>query len=74
MNSLYTNGLKRKEVERITGLSRSTIYRLMDQGKFPRPLTVSSMAVRWIESEIQEWLDQKVKERAMRERGNLNER
>jgi len=74
MNSLYTNGLKRKEVERITGLSRSTIYRLMNQGKFPRTLTVSSMAVRWIESEIQEWLDQKVKERAMRERGNLNER
>ena len=39
--------LRRREVEEITGLSRASIYRLMDEGKFPRPVRVSATAVRW---------------------------
>ena len=29
--------LRRREVEKITGMSRSSIYRLMPDGEFPRP-------------------------------------
>lgn len=47
--------LRRKEVERETGLSRSAIYAQMAEGKFPRPYLIGSRAVAWRESEINEW-------------------
>ena len=39
-----------------SGLSRSTLYRQMGEGAFPRPLRVGVRAVRWRESEIEDWL------------------
>ena len=49
--------LTRCEVERRTGLSRSTIYRKMRDGSFPVPLKVSDRAVRWRESDIRAYVD-----------------
>ena len=49
--------LRRRDVERITGMSRASIYRLMQQGDFPRPVKVSSTAVRWKESDIAVWIE-----------------
>ena len=49
--------LRRCEVEAITGMSRSSIYRLMQNGEFPRPVRVGPVAVRWRESDIKAWLD-----------------
>ena len=49
--------LTRREVERRTGLSRSTIYRKMRDGTFPVPLKVSERAVRWRESDIRAYVD-----------------
>ena len=34
--------LRRREVEKITGMSRSSIYRLMQEDEFPRPLRIGS--------------------------------
>ena len=48
--------LRRPEVEQRCGLTCSTIYRLMDEGRFPRPLRVGPKAVRWLESEIGAWV------------------
>ena len=48
--------LRRTEVEVRTGLSRTSIYRLMREGRFPEPLKIGSKAVRWPESEIADWL------------------
>ncbi len=39
-----------------TGLSRSTLYRLIKQGSFPPPLQLAPRAVRWRSEEIDEWL------------------
>ena len=39
-----------------SGLSRSSLYRLMAIEAFPRPLKVGVRAVRWRESEIEDWL------------------
>ena len=47
--------LRRREVEQETGLSRTSIYRLMDEGKFPRPLRTGTRAVAWPTSEIEAW-------------------
>ena len=49
--------LRRRQVEEITGLSRSSIYRLMQDGEFPRPVKVSPAAVRWRETELTDWLE-----------------
>ena len=54
--------LRRREVERITGLSNSSIYRLMPLGKFPERVYVSSKAVRWRESDIDDWMDSRPSE------------
>ena len=49
--------LTRREVERRTGLSRSTLYRKMRDGTFPVPLKVSERAVRWRASEIRAYVE-----------------
>ncbi len=48
--------LRRQEVEARCGLSRTSIYRLMREGRFPAPLRVGPRAVRWLETEIEAWL------------------
>ena len=61
--------LRRKQVEARTGLSRSTIYsRLRPNPKrpgdfdpsFPKPISVGSKAVGWIEAEVDAWLDAQI--------------
>ena len=44
--------LPRHVVERRTGLKRSAIYSMMKQRRFPMPLRVGARAVRWRESDI----------------------
>lgn len=48
--------LRLKEVRHKTGLGRSTIYRWMDEGRFPKPVRLGARSVAWIEHEIDEWL------------------
>ena len=48
--------LRRQEVEALCGIARSTIYRLMKEGRFPQPLKIGERAVRWSEAEIVGWL------------------
>ena len=49
--------LRRRDVERITGMSRSSIYRLMRTQEFPVAIKVGPAAVRWKESDITSWLE-----------------
>lgn len=59
---IHYNILRRKQVEARTGLSRSTIYAHITEGTFPRPINlVGGRAVGWIESEINEWLESRIK-------------
>lgn len=48
--------LRRPAVEAATGLSRSSIYDMMDRGEFPRPVRIGKRAVAWPESAISDWL------------------
>ncbi|MFA7596936.1 MAG: AlpA family transcriptional regulator [Novosphingobium sp.] len=52
--------LRRPEVERRTGLARSTIYAAMAAGKFPAPIKLSARSVGWLESDVREWLEARV--------------
>jgi prophage regulatory protein len=47
--------LRRSEVEKASGLSRSTIYRRIEQVTFPRPLDRGGHAVRWRETDLAAW-------------------
>jgi len=47
--------LRRSEVERSTGLSRSTIYRRISEGSFPAPYDLGGNCVRWREQDLVEW-------------------
>lgn len=40
-------------------LGRSTIYRLIDEGKFPKPFQLVPNRNAWIESDIDAWLAEK---------------
>ena len=44
--------LRRRQVEEITSMSRSSIYRLMQDGEFPRPVKIGPAAVRWRASDL----------------------
>lgn len=55
--------LRRREVEQRTGYSCSNIYRLMSLGLFPSACRIGPGAVGWLESEIDEYIDQCVAKR-----------
>ena len=50
--------LRRKQVEEVTGLSRSSIYAMMKDGSFPKQRKIGRRAVAWREEDIMEWLEQ----------------
>jgi len=49
--------IKLPEVATLTGLSRSSIYRLAAAGEFPQPLKLGPRSSGWRSSSIAEWLD-----------------
>jgi len=58
---MQQNVLRLPSVKSVTGLSRSTIYRRISQGLFPKPISLgSSRAVGWLSSDIQSWIDNQI--------------
>lgn len=47
--------LRINAVMRVTGLGRSTIYRLMADRQFPIPVRLSKRAVAWRRSDLERW-------------------
>ncbi len=43
-----------------TGLSRSTVYLMISRDEFPKPVSLGERAVGWIESEINQWLEDRI--------------
>lgn len=58
---MATSILKLPAVQSRTQLSRSTIYLKISQDAFPKPIRLGEgRAVGWIESEIQDWIEQQI--------------
>ncbi|BBN60637.1 helix-turn-helix transcriptional regulator [Hydrogenovibrio marinus] len=55
--------MKLQKVIECTGLARSTIYKFMDQGKFPKQICLGGRSVAWVESEIEDWIIEKIEQR-----------
>ena len=55
--------IKLKEVMNITGLARATVYKYIANDRFPKSVSLGERAVAWIESEIQDWMLERIAER-----------
>lgn len=54
--------LRLSQVISRTGLSRSTIYQRMDDGEFPRQISLGANSVGWIEAEIDDWISSRIQQ------------
>lgn len=54
--------LRCADVRSHVGLSRSQIYNLVSQGMFPKPIKLGERASGWIESEVSEWIEQRIQQ------------
>lgn len=52
--------LRMEQVKARTGLSRSSVYAKVASGDFPKPVTIGSRAVAWVESEISAWIQARI--------------
>ena len=52
--------LRLPAVRSTIGLSRSTIHLRIAEGTFPRPVSLGTRAVGWLQSDIEEWLRQRI--------------
>lgn len=48
--------IKITEVMGKTGLGRTSIYKYIGLGQFPKPVPLGEKRVAWVESEIEEWI------------------
>ena len=51
--------LRTHEVTQLTGLSRTTIWRLERSGTFPRRVRLSANSVGWVEDEVRDWVNER---------------
>ena len=76
MDNKYTpqkRFIRLPEVLTRTGYGRTTIYRKMEEGSFPRsvklgspledPNVFDSRAIAWIEDEVEQWIESRIDER-----------
>jgi len=57
--------LRINEVVELTGLSRSYVYQLSKEGKFPKPINLvpGGEAKGWVAREIHDWILERIAER-----------
>ncbi|MEP2029084.1 MAG: AlpA family phage regulatory protein [Paracoccaceae bacterium] len=48
--------MRRQSVEQVTGLTTSTLYRLVKLGGFPAPLQLTKGVVAWKQQEVTQWI------------------
>lgn len=48
--------IRMQEVLTITGLSRSTIYRRIESGDFPVPISLGGKSIGFLSNELDEWI------------------
>ena len=59
-----TNAILRlPQVKDLTGLSRSTIYLMIKQGKFRKPIQLGTRSVGWLQSDIEEFISERIRAR-----------
>jgi prophage regulatory protein len=60
VTSMVYNILRLPQVKTQTGLSRSAIYQRISKQKFPKQIGLGGRAVGWLESDVQNWIKQRL--------------
>lgn len=55
--------IRRKELQIKIGMGASSIYAEMAKGRFPKPVLLSEKRVAWVESEIDQWVAERIASR-----------
>jgi prophage regulatory protein len=55
--------IRLNDVSQATGLRRSTIYKYIGEGLFPKAVPLGGGRVAWVEEEVQDWMVTRVKAR-----------
>ncbi|TWV87880.1 AlpA family transcriptional regulator [Pseudomonas aeruginosa] len=59
--------IRLKEVIDSTGLARSTIYKYIAEGTFPKPVSLGDRCVGWVDCEVHDWILARIEERDLAE-------
>ena len=52
------------QVMKDTGLARSTIYKKITENTFPKQISLGAKSVGWVEADVQEWIEKRIRESA----------
>lgn len=52
--------IRMPDLRQKVGLSRSQIYKLIQQEQFPRPVKLGDRVSVWVDSEVEEWMSKQV--------------
>lgn len=70
MNTSHTDSppgtarlLRIREVLRLCGLSRATLYREIKLHTFPAPVKLSARSVGWLQEDVAQWLEARIAQR-----------
>ncbi|WP_418114415.1 AlpA family transcriptional regulator [Vibrio scophthalmi] len=55
--------IRLQEVQAMTGLSRSSMYRFIERDEFPSQFSLGDRAVAWVESEVRDWIANRIESR-----------
>ncbi|HIG2982598.1 TPA: helix-turn-helix transcriptional regulator [Klebsiella pneumoniae] len=56
------NLIRLPEVQRRTGYSKAWIYKLLKEKRFPAAVKIGSRVIAFVESEINDWVNQRIAE------------
>lgn len=54
------NILRQKLVSTKVGLSKATIYKMMGEQNFPKPIPLGLKSVGWLESDVEKWIESRI--------------
>jgi prophage regulatory protein len=60
MSEKHQRLLRLNDVRERVPYSRSTIYKLISQGEFPKPVSIGERAVAWVESDVDAWIEARI--------------
>jgi len=58
-----------EEVKRRTTAGKTLLYKMIKSGRFPRGIPISARRKGWSESQVQAWIDRKIREAAEATKG-----
>lgn len=65
MNKENKRLIRLPEVMSKTGYGKAWIYKLISEGRFPKPVKIGIRATAFVESEVDEWIDKVIRQSRM---------